>query len=255
MDDLIRAARNCPSGALGYAVDDVEARATVDHHDKRIPGIEVSEDGPYRVTGGIALTDDDGADMTRAEGSSREHYARCRCGHSLNKPLCSGMHWYVNFKDPVPSHGAQPSLFEWAGGMPALTRMTELFYRKYVPADPVLAALFADMPPDQPERAAAWLADVFGGPKLDSRRYAAEQPPGRLIGQGAGADLTEAARTRWVSLMLRSAQEAGLPVDAEFGWAFASYLEWESARLRIHELAWAARRERLAGTQRDRTDV
>jgi CDGSH-type Zn-finger protein/truncated hemoglobin YjbI len=228
MDDIIRAVRNCPSGALSYAVDDVEARATVDHHDKRALGIDVSKDGPYRVTGGIALTDNDGADVTRAEGTSREHYALCRCGHSLNKPFCSGMHWYVNFSDPQPTPGGEPSLFEWAGGLPALTRMTALFYEKYVPADSVLAPLFADMPPDQPERAAAWLAEVFGGPKLDSRRYGTAPPPNRLIGQGAGADLTEDALTRWVSLMLQCAQEAGLPSDAEFRSAFASYLEWDA---------------------------
>jgi CDGSH-type Zn-finger protein/truncated hemoglobin YjbI len=228
MDDLVRAVRGCPSGALSYAVDGVEARTTVDHHNKRVPGIEVSRDGPYRVTGGIALTDDDGADVTRAEGSSREHYALCRCGHSLNKPFCSGMHWYVDFKDPVPSPGSEPSLFEWAGGMPALSRMTELFYEKYVPADAELAPLFAGMPPDQHERAAAWLAEAFGGPKLDSRRYPNGRPPNRLISQGAGAELPEPARVRWVSLMLQSADEAGLPADPEFRSAFASFLEWDS---------------------------
>jgi CDGSH-type Zn-finger protein/truncated hemoglobin YjbI len=228
MDDLIRAVRNCPSGALSYALDGVEARATVNHHNKRLPGIEISKDGPYRVTGGIPITDNDGADVTRAEGSSREHYALCRCGHSLNKPFCSGMHWYVDFKDPEPSPGSEPSLFGWAGGIPALTRMTELFYEKYVPADAELAPLFAGMPADQPARAAAWLAEVFGGPKLDSRRYGARRPPNRLITQGAGADLTEPARARWVSLMLQSAHEAGLPADAEFRSALASFFEWDS---------------------------
>jgi len=228
LDDLIRAVRSCPSGALSYAVDGVEERATVDHHDRRVAGIEVSLDGPYRVTGGIPITDDEGADVTRAAGSSREHYALCRCGHSLNKPFCSGMHWYVDFKDPTPGPGSEPNLFEWAGGLPALTRMMELFYEKYVPADAELARLFAGMPPDQPERAGAWLAEVFAGPKLDSSRYGDGRVPTRLISQGADADLTEDARARWVSLMLQCAQEAGLPKDAEFRSAFASFLEWDS---------------------------
>ncbi|MGH2480871.1 MAG: antibiotic biosynthesis monooxygenase, partial [Ktedonobacteraceae bacterium] len=59
----------------------------------------------------------------------------------------------------------EPTLFEWAGGLPALTRMTHLFYDKYVPADPLLQPLFAHMSPDHPERVAAWLGEVFGGPK------------------------------------------------------------------------------------------
>lgn len=35
MDEIIRAVRDCPSGALGYALDDVEARETVDYHGRR----------------------------------------------------------------------------------------------------------------------------------------------------------------------------------------------------------------------------
>jgi CDGSH-type Zn-finger protein/truncated hemoglobin YjbI/ferredoxin len=237
MDDIIRATRNCPSGALSYALDGAEERATVDHHFTREPSIEVSKDGPYRITGGIPLMDSHRSDVTRAAGSSREHYALCRCGHSLNKPFCSGMHWYVGFKDPQPASGYQPSLFEWAGGLPALIRMTELFYEKYVPADPEVAPVFAGMPPDQPERAAAWLAEAFGGPKLES----SGQLAGPLISQGAGADLTEPVRARWVSLMLRSAQEAGLPGDAEFRAALASYLEWD-ARTHPKPLADTAER-------------
>ena len=60
------------------------------------------------------------------------------------------MHWYVGFRDPVPGAGHEPTLFEWAGGLPALTRMTRLLYEKHVPADPLLAPLFADMPAEQP---------------------------------------------------------------------------------------------------------
>ena len=42
----------------------------------------------------------------------------------------------------------QPTVFEWAGGAAAFTRMTRLFYEKYVPADELLAPLFADMAAD-----------------------------------------------------------------------------------------------------------
>jgi CDGSH-type Zn-finger protein len=63
-----------------------------DYHGTREPVIEVTRDGPYRVTGGIPLTGGDGREIARSQGASREHYALCRCGHSQNKPFCSGMH-------------------------------------------------------------------------------------------------------------------------------------------------------------------
>jgi CDGSH-type Zn-finger protein/truncated hemoglobin YjbI len=225
MDEIIRAVRDCPSGALSYAIDGVEARAQVDWDGEREPAIEISRDGPYRVRGTIALTDEAGEAVARAEGSSLEHYALCRCGHSQNKPFCSGMHWYVEFKDPLPDPDREPTLFEWCGGLPALTRMTRLFYEKHVPADPLLAPLFANMAPDHPERVARWLGEVFGGPKLYSEGYGGYE---RMVSQHLGRGLTEDMRARWVSLIYRSAEEAGLPADAEFQAAFRSYIEWGS---------------------------
>ncbi len=138
MDEIIRAVRDCPSGALGYAIDGVEARADVDHHAKRAPSIEVSKDGPYRVSGGIALLDANGDDVAWNTGASREHFTLCRCGHAQNKPFCTGMHWYVEFHDPVRVPEETPTMFEWAGGLPALTRVMPLFYEKFVPADDLL---------------------------------------------------------------------------------------------------------------------
>src|SRR4029077_20241991 len=124
--------------------------------------IEVTQDGSYRVTGGIRLTDATGVDVPRAAGSSLEHYALGRCAQSQNKPFCSGMHWYVEFRDPP--RGGDPTLFEWAGGLPALTRMTRLLYEKHVPADDLLAPLFAGMTPDHAQREAVAMAEAFGGP-------------------------------------------------------------------------------------------
>jgi CDGSH-type Zn-finger protein/truncated hemoglobin YjbI len=225
MDEIIRAVRDCPSGALGYAVDGTEARASVDHHGTREPDIEVSKDGPYRITGGIPLTDSDGADVPRAQGASLEHYALCRCGQSQNKPFCSGMHWYVEFHDPVPDAEHEPTMFEWAGGLPALTRMTRVFYEKYVPQDPLLAPLFATMSADHPERVAKWLGEVFGGPKAYSSEYGGYP---RMLSQHVGKCLSEEQRVRWVALIQQSARDAGLPNDPEFRSAFSAYIEWGS---------------------------
>ena len=222
MDEIIRAVRDCPSGALSYAVDNVEAREQVDWNNTRVPAVEITQDGPYRVTGDVELLDADGNVIS---SGSPEHFALCRCGHSRNKPFCSGMHYYVDFHDPVPDRVAAPSIFEWAGGLRALTRMTRLFYEKYVPADDLIGPVFARMSPDHPQRVAAWLGEVFGGPKLYSEPFGGYP---HMITQHKNRQLTEEIRARWVQLLTLSAQEAGLPNDAEFRSAFNAYLEWGS---------------------------
>lgn len=121
--------------------------------------------------------------------------------------------------------GSEPTLFEWLGGLPALTRMTRIFYDKYVPQDPLLQPLFAHMQPDHPERVAAWLGEVFGGPKNYTQQYGGYP---RMLSQHMGKGLTEAQRSRWASLICKAADEAGLPTDPEFRSAFVSYIEWGS---------------------------
>ena len=224
MDELVRAVRDCPSGALSLAFDGVEARDLTDRHGTREQAIEITQDGPYRVTGALPLADSAGADVPRAAGSSREHYALCRCGHSQNKPFCSGMHWYVDFRDPVRRAGAEPTLFEWAGGLPALTRMTRLLYEKHVPADDLLAPVFAAMAPELPQREAATFAAAFGGPPVDD-----------TAGRPA---LTEEQRARWVALALRAADETMLPADPQFRGALTSFLEWTSRVTDTPPPAW-----------------
>jgi CDGSH-type Zn-finger protein len=88
---IIKIIRKCPSGALSYAIDGVEAEAP-----QRPPMVTVTDNGPYAVTGGIELTG-----VKFGEGASTEHYTLCRCGASKNKPFCDGSHWDVGFKDPT----------------------------------------------------------------------------------------------------------------------------------------------------------
>lgn len=56
--------------------------------------VQVLKDGPFLVTGQIA--------MLAADGSSievkQQPVALCRCGHSANKPFCDGGHKKANFK-------------------------------------------------------------------------------------------------------------------------------------------------------------
>jgi truncated hemoglobin YjbI len=118
-----------------------------------------------------------------------------------------------------------PTLFEWAGGAPALLRMTRIFYGKYVPEDPLLGPLFPNMSPDHPERVAAWLGEVFGGPRSYTERFGGYD---RMVSRHIGKALSEEQRARWVQLLCKSADDAELPTDPEWRTAFVAYLEWGS---------------------------
>src|SRR5258708_5504187 len=168
------------------------------------------------------------------------------------------MHWYVDFRDPVPPPGTEPSPFEWAGGLPALTRMSRLFYEKHVAADPLLAPLLADAGPGPPQRLAGWLAEAprrpphgdgdvppaairaaAGEAGQPQRRagWRAEALGGPADGDGdvrqaaigaADGEFGEQQRARWVALLSTAADEAALPADPEFRSVLSSCLEWAS---------------------------
>jgi len=90
VDAIISTVRKCPSGALSYAIEGVEGEPAV-----RAPKVEVTDNGPYAVSGGVELVNQEFGD-----GASREHYTLCRCGASANKPFCDGSHWRIEFRDP-----------------------------------------------------------------------------------------------------------------------------------------------------------
>jgi hemoglobin len=68
-----------------------------------------------------------------------------------------------------------PALYDWAGGAPALERLTSLFYAK-VARDSVLAPVFAHMDADHPKHVAGFIGEVFGGPKAWSSRCRLPKP-------------------------------------------------------------------------------
>jgi hemoglobin len=127
--------------------------------------------------------------------------------------------------DVKPAPNGVPTLFEWAGGTPALERLTQIFYDR-VKADDLLAPVFAGMAPDHPRQVAGFIGEVFGGPKTWSDAHGEPGAHAAMIRHHIGHKLTEAQRRRWVGLMLDVADEAGLPGDPEFRSAFVAYLEW-----------------------------
>ena len=125
-----------------------------------------------------------------------------------------------------------PSLYTWAGGAPALLRLTEAFYRR-VAEDPVLAPVFAGMDRAHAPYVAQWLGEVFGGPA----DYTAERGGYEfMLAKHLGRAITEEQRRRWLNLLMDAADEVALPDDPEFRAAFVSYLEW-GTRLAVQNSA------------------
>lgn len=115
-----------------------------------------------------------------------------------------------------------PTLYDWAGGAPALEALTRVFY-DHVHRDELLSPVFAHMDEHHPQYVAQFLAEVLGGPA----QYSAERGGhAHMITQHLGKHLSEAQRQRWVALLLQSADETGLPTDPEFRSALVAYIEW-----------------------------
>lgn len=115
-----------------------------------------------------------------------------------------------------------PSLFEWAGGMPAFERLFNRFYDKVL-ADDILEPVFKHMSPEHRLHVAHFVAEVLGGPKLYS---ASEGSHFKMIQKHLSRHLTQQHRKRWIELLLETADGLNLPDDPEFRSAFIAYLEW-----------------------------
>ncbi|WP_367321131.1 group II truncated hemoglobin [Streptomyces sp. HUAS ZL42] len=117
---------------------------------------------------------------------------------------------------------AVPTLYDWAGGAEAFSRLTQVFYDKVL-KDDLLAPVFAGLAPEHAEHVALWLAEVFGGPPRYSETQGGHN---HMVAKHFGRAITEPQRRRWVNLVQDAADEAGLPTDAEFRSAFLAYVEW-----------------------------
>jgi CDGSH-type Zn-finger protein/truncated hemoglobin YjbI/uncharacterized Fe-S cluster protein YjdI len=185
------------------------------------------KDGPLEVRGPVELVSGTGRTFAK-----EVHCLLCRCGGSGTKPYCDGTHALNGFTDRAGYEPPEPSdpevavqtLADWAGGREKLRELTTRFYQK-VPADPILAPVFAEMDRHHAERVGDFLAEVFGGPPLYS------QEGGSHIGmivRHLGRGVSETQRARWVAMMVETADEISLPADQAFRNALVAYLEWGS---------------------------
>jgi hemoglobin len=123
---------------------------------------------------------------------------------------------------PSTSDGP-PTLFEWAGGEPALRRLIDAFYDR-VERDELLSGFFPGGVGEQHRaHVTAWWSEVFGGPSRYSEELGGYES---MLAHHCGLGITPEQRFRFASLMSLAADDAELPDDPEFRSAFVGYVEW-----------------------------
>jgi hemoglobin len=116
-----------------------------------------------------------------------------------------------------------PTLYEWAGGRPAVERMIDAFYDR-VERDDLLSPLFpGGVSAEHRDHVTAWWCEVFGGPSRYTDDLGGYE---RMLGKHRNLGITPELRFRFASLMSLAADDAGLPADPEFRSALVAYLEW-----------------------------
>ena len=118
-----------------------------------------------------------------------------------------------------------PTLYEWAGGIDRIEALFSKFYQR-VPADPILAPVFSEMPAEHFRTVAHFVAEVLGGPQLYSGD--GSHSHATMVAKHLARHLTDAQRKRWMLLLLDTADQLKLPDDPEFRSALVGYLEWGS---------------------------
>lgn len=115
-----------------------------------------------------------------------------------------------------------PTLYQWAGGMQAFEKLTDVFYKKVL-QDGLLKPIFKHMSPQHQIHVAHFIAEVFGGQQCIAQK---KELIFKMIQKHLAKHLTEQHRKRWVQLLIESADEINLPDDPEFRSAFVAYIEW-----------------------------
>ena len=124
-----------------------------------------------------------------------------------------------------------PSLYEWAGGEPAIRRLMDCFYDRVERDDLLGPRFFPDgVGEDHRAHVTAWWSEVLGGPARYTEELGGYEG---MLAHHRGLAITPEQRFRFASLLSLAADDAGLPDDPEFRSALVAYAEWGS-RLAMH---------------------
>ena len=113
------------------------------------------------------------------------------------------------------------SLYEHAGGEPALHRLEALFYEKAL-SDPVLKQLFTERVPTHVDHLTWFTAESFGGPD----RFTREKGFQYMIDVHRHLQISDVQRERFVEVYLEALDEAQMPDDERFRRAVREHVEF-----------------------------
>ena len=116
-----------------------------------------------------------------------------------------------------------PTIYEWAGGREAFERWLNRFY-DLVEGDEQIAPLFGGRVSEaHRDHVTTWWCEVMGGPADYSDHHGGYE---HMLAMHRGLGITAEMRLRFVTMLSRAADDAGLPDDPEFRAALMGYAEW-----------------------------
>ena len=124
----------------------------------------------------------------------------------------------------------EPTIYEWGGGREAFARWLNRFY-DLVEGEPDIAALFGGtVSREHRDHVTTWWAEVMGGPAEYTGSLGGYE---HMLAKHHNLAITPEMRIRFVTMLSRAADDAGLPPDPEFRAALMGYAEW-GTRLAVH---------------------
>jgi hemoglobin len=116
-----------------------------------------------------------------------------------------------------------PTIYEWGGGREAFARWLDAFY-DLVEGDDLLGPLFGGtVTRAHRDHVTTWWCEVMGGPADYTARLGGYEA---MLGHHVGLAISGDQRLRFVTLLSRALDVAGLPDDPEFRAAIMGYAEW-----------------------------
>ncbi len=111
------------------------------------------------------------------------------------------------------------TLYEWAGGEPAIRRLMDAFYDR-VEIDELLSPSFpSGVSEEHRAHVTAWWCEVFGGEPRYTEALGGYE---NMLAHHRGLGITPEQGFRFASLLSLAADDAGLPDDPEFRSTFVA---------------------------------
>ena len=126
-----------------------------------------------------------------------------------------------------------PTIYEWVGGKAVFRAWLDAFY-DLVEADELLGPVFGGVVSEEHRaHVTDWWCEVMGGPDTYTRERGGYR---HMLAHHRGLAIDGEQRLRFVDLLSRAADVAGVPADPECRAALMGYAEW-GTRLAVENSA------------------